>query len=309
MRTLLHMLPKSYLNLRLRNKFIIPTIAVIFISFLSVGIYFIHDQRTIQEIRLQEKAKRISRLLLSSNLESIWDVDLKNLGRNCQAFFEDEEITRLIIIDTFNNEDVLVNLSKNITGTKDIVKAADFIRGDHKIAKLEVVFSNYYIEQDLAQLRNTLVVLSVLVFLLMVGIIRVVSQIALRPLKGMMAGVHHLTEGDLSFQIPVQSQDELGKLAVSFNTMAEELNHYHGNIQELVEKRTAELKEAMSEVKTLSGFLPICASCKKIRDDKGYWNQIESYIRDHSEAEFSHGICPDCYEKQKEELDKFLSSR
>ncbi len=58
-----------------------------------------------------------------------------------------------------------------------------------------------------------------------------------------------------------------------------------------------ELTEALSEVKKLSGMLPICASCKKIRDDKGYWNQIESYIGDHSEAEFSHGICPDCAKK------------
>ena len=48
------------------------------------------------------------------------------------------------------------------------------------------------------------------------------------------------------------------------------------------------------EIKTLSGLLPICASCKKIRDDKGYWNQIEAYIRDRSEAEFSHSICPKC---------------
>ncbi len=54
------------------------------------------------------------------------------------------------------------------------------------------------------------------------------------------------------------------------------------------------LQETLSQVKQLSGFLPICASCKKIRDDKGYWNQIESYIKEHSEAEFSHGICPDC---------------
>lgn len=55
-----------------------------------------------------------------------------------------------------------------------------------------------------------------------------------------------------------------------------------------------ELKKAISEVKTLSGMLPICASCKKIRDDQGYWRQIESYIKQHSEADFSHSICPDC---------------
>ena len=58
-----------------------------------------------------------------------------------------------------------------------------------------------------------------------------------------------------------------------------------------------ELQNALEEVNLLSGFLPICASCKKIRDDKGYWNQIESYLREHSEVEFSHGICPDCAQK------------
>jgi PAS domain S-box-containing protein len=60
------------------------------------------------------------------------------------------------------------------------------------------------------------------------------------------------------------------------------------------ERLLAELQEALANIKTLSGLLPICASCKKIRDDGGYWSQIESYISAHSEAQFSHGICPDC---------------
>ena len=68
-------------------------------------------------------------------------------------------------------------------------------------------------------------------------------------------------------------------------------------LEEEREQLIKELQEALAKVKTLSGFLPICASCKKIRDDKGYWNQIETYIRDHSEAEFSHGLCPDCMKK------------
>lgn len=57
------------------------------------------------------------------------------------------------------------------------------------------------------------------------------------------------------------------------------------------------LRKALSEVRTLRGFLPICSSCKKIRDDSGYWNRIETYIRQHSDAEFSHSICPDCAAK------------
>jgi hypothetical protein len=62
-------------------------------------------------------------------------------------------------------------------------------------------------------------------------------------------------------------------------------------------KLIIQLQASLSEIKKLSGLLPICSSCKKIRDDKGYWNQIESYIRQHSEAEFSHGICPECSKK------------
>ena len=60
------------------------------------------------------------------------------------------------------------------------------------------------------------------------------------------------------------------------------------------EKLIVKLKKALGEVKALGGLLPICASCKKIRDDKGYWNQLEDYIQKHSEAEFSHSVCPDC---------------
>jgi hypothetical protein len=57
------------------------------------------------------------------------------------------------------------------------------------------------------------------------------------------------------------------------------------------------IQEALANVKTLSGLLPICANCKKIRNDKGYWDQIEGYIQKHSEAQFTHGICPECAEK------------
>lgn len=68
----------------------------------------------------------------------------------------------------------------------------------------------------------------------------------------------------------------------------------NSDLELLVKERTKKMQEALAEVKILSGFLPICASCKKIRDNKGYWNQIEVYIESHSDAEFSHSVCPDC---------------
>ncbi|TAN42412.1 MAG: PAS domain S-box protein [Nitrospirae bacterium] len=63
------------------------------------------------------------------------------------------------------------------------------------------------------------------------------------------------------------------------------------------ERLIGELREAVVTIKTLQGILPICSSCKKIRDDKGYWSQLEKYITEHSSAEFSHSICPDCTKK------------
>ncbi len=63
---------------------------------------------------------------------------------------------------------------------------------------------------------------------------------------------------------------------------------------EELQKANDELKESLANVKTLKGLLPICSNCKKIRDDRGYWNQIEAYLHAHADAEFTHGICPNC---------------
>ena len=68
--------------------------------------------------------------------------------------------------------------------------------------------------------------------------------------------------------------------------------------EEKMEQLVLELQEALAKVKLLSGLVPICAWCKKIRNDEGYWEQIEKYISKHSEADFSHSICPECMEKE-----------
>ncbi len=83
-----------------------------------------------------------------------------------------------------------------------------------------------------------------------------------------------------------------------------ELQNHQDHLEELVEERTRELESekqklshALDEVSALSGLLPICSACKKIRDDQGYWNRIENYIEERSEAQFSHSLCPECSQK------------
>ena len=70
----------------------------------------------------------------------------------------------------------------------------------------------------------------------------------------------------------------------------------------ILEKERGRLQKALDEVHTLRGIVPICAYCKKVRDDTGYWNQVEQYVSAHTEAQFSHGICPICFEKEMKEL-------
>ncbi len=77
----------------------------------------------------------------------------------------------------------------------------------------------------------------------------------------------------------------------------EDLKKSHDLLEERVTERTAQLQQAIDSVKVLRGLLPICSSCKKIRDDQGYWTQLETYIHQHSEADFTHGLCPDCAER------------
>jgi PleD family two-component response regulator len=68
-------------------------------------------------------------------------------------------------------------------------------------------------------------------------------------------------------------------------------------LQKEVTDQVRDLENALKRIKQLQGLLPICSYCKRIRDDQNYWQQVESYISQHSEAQFSHGICPECYEK------------
>ena len=80
-------------------------------------------------------------------------------------------------------------------------------------------------------------------------------------------------------------------------------------LQKALAGRVKELEEALANVKMLQGLLPICLYCKKIRDDHNYWQQLDKYVADHTEARFSHGICPECYDKVvKPELEKYLAS-
>jgi hypothetical protein len=100
--------------------------------------------------------------------------------------------------------------------------------------------------------------------------------------------------------IPIQIFRAFCAMVIAFS-MVKVLGIFEWEVKERREKLIIELQDALAKIRTLRGLLPICAWCKKIRDDKGYWAQVEVYIGNHSDATFTHGICPECLEKVKEE--------
>jgi CheY-like chemotaxis protein len=81
------------------------------------------------------------------------------------------------------------------------------------------------------------------------------------------------------------------------------------SLQDRLAERVTELEAALSRVKTLQGLLPICSYCKRIRGDDQYWQQVDAYLAQHTDAQFSHGICPPCFQKAQEELDQYEKNR
>ena len=123
--------------------------------------------------------------------------------------------------------------------------------------------------------------------------IAIFTRTVTKPLLALEDTVEAMGKGDLSRRVTITSDDEIGQLGAAFNAMADRRMKAEDDREKLIE----DLRVALENVKTLRGLIPICASCKRIRDDSGYWGQIEAYIARHSDAEFSHGICPECAEK------------
>ncbi len=147
--------------------------------------------------------------------------------------------------------------------------------------------------------------------IIIVGVIFAYRRTVGIPLKTFLGHIQNFQRDQATMAnetVPVSSKDELGQVIEAYNVMVikvidktNELENANVRLKTINE----DLEKALTQVKQLSGLLPICAHCKKIRDNKGYWNQIESYIRDHSEAEFSHGICQECAKKYYPDMDLY----
>jgi methyl-accepting chemotaxis protein len=167
------------------------------------------------------------------------------------------------------------------------------------------------VDQKLIQLRLSGAVSLLASILLALVFAHFLSKGMSRRIETLTRLCRRISTGKFEERIESRNRDEFDELADAFNSMGEQLGKAYrqtestlaelvearDNLESKVEERTKELREAVDKINALRGLLPICCSCKKIRDDKGYWQQVEHFVEAHIDVRFSHGLCPDCIVK------------
>jgi signal transduction histidine kinase len=153
-----------------------------------------------------------------------------------------------------------------------------------------IIASAGYVEEyfkPLEVIQWIFIVAVILVILIIIPINFKITNSLIKPLNDFIDKLKNANKDDYSIRLESENTDEVGELANCFNGYMEKLEKYQ-----------LELKEANTKleqrVDTLQTMLPICANCKKIRDDSGYWNKLELYLKEHSDVNFSSSICPTC---------------
>jgi len=178
--------------------------------------------------------------------------------------------------------------------------AIPLLKGD--LGQLHIGLSEDKIREETKELIWSIIWFIPVTMILAGVVFTVFARFITKPLLGLAKSAEQASRGNFDVRFEASSRDEVGNLGNAFNNMIAARK----KVEQERELLITELQTALLEIKALSGLLPICAWCKKIRDDKGYWQQIEGYISKHSEAEFSHGICPDCLKEVSRETYELL---
>jgi|GEM_PF-1856100 len=210
-----------------------------------------------------------------------------------------------------HHELITDNFYKSLSGSIPILD-----EHNDTIAVLGVDYSVGPELNKLIKLKWICIVLILCSFILSFLLSFIISTFLNRSLKLLIEGAKNIGQGNFQTRISVPSNDEFAILAQEINNMTQNLQKITVSMDkleiEIIQRKQLQkekqkvieaLEIALDEIKTLKGIVPICAKCKKIRDEKGHWNTLESYIEKHSDASFSHGVCPECldalYGKEK----------
>lgn len=304
-------MPSKYGKNKIANKLLLYILIFSgFVTLLITSVQLrVEYQRDINSI--EEQFSRIEKSFEKQIAEALWFFNEKALEIHLKgiANLKDVEYLELSgegdIAITVGQKHSPQTVEKNLA----IVYVGENIKRNVGNLKIVASLSNVY-SRLIHRLMIILISQSIKTFIVSLFIYFLVHFVVIRHLSTIDNYLRRYKIGEKTENLKlsrknISSKDELDQVAISINEASKRLKESYETLEEKVEERTKSLQDALSEVKKLSGLLPICSYCKQIRDDKGYWNQIDVYIQEHSEVDFSHGICPNCAEKYFPEMNLY----
>ena len=232
---------------------------------------------------------------------------------DCTSIFADSSDDRFVAFSP-----IQITMGSEKFGFGGSKESIDHIKGNlgegwHVVVSVNEEEANETVNRTTA----LIIIVGIFVTILSAFVSLLLGKWVANPIVKLAGTAQVIGEGRLDTRAEVLSGDEIGSLAQSFNNMAENLQNTMASRDELIfeikQRKKAEgekeeiivaLEKAIEEINTLEGILPICMHCKEIRDDKGYWNQLEKYISEHSQVQFSHSICDKCLKEHYPEFNR-----
>jgi len=290
----------------IRTKFTGFSAIIVLALFTVLILYFFQRQEKLYEEALLSELENQSAMAAFGLGTGLGMEDFKVIRQGIKGVKENKNFLYLAVVDTLG-EIVALDNPKNIPIDVRLLRTLPQVQvqssvvrlwhpvlyGQTPFGTLFIGFSTEIIENKVAEMRRTSYVTAAGGIAVLFALMWFISSSITNPLIHMTRAVEAIAKGDMLQRVETTSNDEVGTLAGAFNQMSERLEQTHREKDKLIQ----DLEEAIANVNVLSGLLPICASCKKIRDGQGEWNILEQYIEEHSEADFTHGMCPDCMGK------------
>jgi nitrate/nitrite-specific signal transduction histidine kinase len=307
----------------IRLRLIFTMVSSVIFVFLIISVVIIYQNAKAIEAQLDKRMMDASNLAGKNLPSALWQYNNDYVSDFAESLFLYEDI---IYVRVLSGNEVIIE--KNNSNFKEkhfqfFKQSSRFSTTDANIdfegktiGNIQIVMTNERIKKVILY-NSTMAIISILLVIsvIVITFYLISKKYILTPLSKLENSAVKIAGGNWDTHIDTSGTDEIGNLSKTFDQMIKKLKASTASRveleQEIRERKKTEkqrdkiildLQEALSEVKTLSGLLPICSHCKKIRDDKGYWNQIEAYIGDHSDAEFSHSICQECAEKYFPEM-------
>lgn len=216
---------KKLNGVSLSFKILLPLLFSTAVIILAYSSYLIKDQRIQKEALLEKKAQNYTYTLAQSNIEALWSYSFDQLDGLSRAFLKDPDIIQIIITD--HRDNVQVRLEKNIKGSREIKKRRKILKDNEHIGNVETAFTNFYIEKELTQTKNRIILLAMILFTILALLIFLISRsIILKPLARVLDGMNHISRGNYNYNIDIISNDEIGQLAGRFNDMSGQINKF-----------------------------------------------------------------------------------